>query len=255
MRAGGDERFSRAHGSRSASTITRLFAKVRPVSEYEGRCGSCGAFTRVVTDPKLGRVGDCALQIYPPPIRATSTCSRYRPKGAAAPPPPPRAAGEPRGKRTYGPRPTSASASGASTSASTSTTLAAPRASLPKEIDIDMDIDEFRRVLREVIADELGVGEVELGGRWQGGEVVLKPGKDGTQEKRVPLDAFFHKIVMVRDKLRVLEQKINGHASLSDEDKVQLQQYVTACYGSLTTFNVLFANKQDQFVGASGKDE
>jgi len=117
-----------------------------------------------------------------------------------------------------------------------------------------MDIDEFRRVLREVIADELGVGEIELGGRWNGGEVILRPGKEGTQEKRVPIDVFFHKIVMLRDRLRVLEQKINSHTGLSAEDKIQLQQYITGCYGTLTTFNVLFAKKEDQFVGA-GRDE
>lgn len=116
-----------------------------------------------------------------------------------------------------------------------------------------MDIDEFRRVLREVLAEELGVGEVEMGGRWQGGEIVLRPGKAGTAEKRVPLDAFFHKIVMVRDKLRVLEQKINSHEGLTDADKVQLQAYITGCYGSLTTFNVLFARREDGFIGA-GKD-
>ena len=79
--------------------------------------------------------------------------------------------------------------------------------------------------------------------------MILKPGKEGLQEKRIPLDALFHKIVMIRDRLRVLEQKINGHPKLGADDKVQMQQYVTACYGSLTTFNVLFADREDQFVG------
>lgn len=116
-----------------------------------------------------------------------------------------------------------------------------------------MDADEFRRVLREVLTEELGVGHVELGGRWQGGELVLKPGKAGTAEKRVPLETFFHKIVMIRDRLRVLEQKVNAHTGLSAEDKVQLQSYVTACYGSLTTFNVLFASREDGFVGSGGE--
>lgn len=118
-----------------------------------------------------------------------------------------------------------------------------------------MDIDEFRRVLREVLADELGVGDAELGGRWQGGELILKPGREGTAEKRMPLEAFFHKIVMIRERLRVLEQKLNGHDMLTDEDKVQLQQYITACYGTLTTFNVLFARREDGFSGAGGKDD
>jgi hypothetical protein len=118
-----------------------------------------------------------------------------------------------------------------------------------------MDIGEFRRVLREVLADELGLGEAEIGGRWEGGELILKPGKAGTQEKRVPLDVFFHKIVMVRDKLRVLEQKINAHEGLSTADKVQLQSYITGCYGTLTTFNLLFARREDGFAGASKDDE
>ena len=220
------------------------------MSEYEGRCGGCGAYTRVRTDPVLGRVGECALQVFPPPIKAGSTCSRYRPKGGAAPPPPARVAGEPRGRRDHSPSPAR------SVSASGQASAPAPRRLplLPQEIDIDMEIGEFRRVLREVLIDELGVGEAEIGGRWEGGEMVLKPGKVGTQEKRIPLDALFHKIVMIRDKLRLLEQKVNAHPGLSDADKVQLQSYVTGCYGSLTTFNALFAKREEGFAGA-GKDD
>ena len=125
---------------------------------------------------------------------------------------------------------------------------------LPQEVDIDMDIDEFRRVLREVLQDELGISEVQMLDRWQGGEVVIKPGRDGTAEKVVPIDALFKKIVGIRDKLRVLEQKVNGNKALTAQDKIQLQQYITGCYGSLTTFNALFKDpKQDGFVGQSGK--
>lgn len=116
-----------------------------------------------------------------------------------------------------------------------------------------MDTDDFRRVLREVLQEELGVGDAPLGERWRGGEMVLVPGKEGTQEKRIPLDTFFHKVVMLRDRLRVLEQKINGHPTLSDEEKVGLQQYVTACYGTLTTFNVLFREREEGFVGQRSK--
>ena len=118
-----------------------------------------------------------------------------------------------------------------------------------------MDESEFRRALRSVIREELGIAEVELGGRWQGGEVILKPGKEGTQEKVIPLESLFRKIVSIRDKLRVLEQKINTHPQLTDEDKVQMQQYVTQAYGSLTTFNVLFADKEDGFSGQKGGKE
>lgn len=114
-----------------------------------------------------------------------------------------------------------------------------------------MDIEDFRRVLRDVLSEELGVSRVELASRWAGGELVLVPGKAGTQDKRVPIDAFFHKIVMIRDKLRVLEQKINAHEGLADAEKVQLQQYITGCYGTLTTFNLLFADRDEAFAGAA----
>ena len=123
---------------------------------------------------------------------------------------------------------------------------------MPQEIDIDMDQQEFRRVLREVLQEELGVSPVELGDRWRGGELVLKPGREETQDKRMPIEAFFKKIVMIRDKLRVLEQKVNS-SDLSEKEKVALQQYITGCYGTLTTFNILFADKEDRFVGASSK--
>jgi hypothetical protein len=128
------------------------------------------------------------------------------------------------------------------------------RSPIPQEVDLDMDQEEFRKVLREVLLDELGVRDVALGERWLGGEVVLVPGKAGTQEKRVPIDSFFRKVVLIREKLRVLEQRINGHEKLSDEDRLQLQQYITQCYGSLTTFNVLFRDKEDYFAGQGGKD-
>jgi len=116
-----------------------------------------------------------------------------------------------------------------------------------------MDIEDFRRVLREVLSDELGISSPPIGARWQGGQIVLRPGKEGTADKVVPLEAFFHKIVMIRDKLRLLESKVNAASGLSDEEKVQLQSYITGCYGSLTTFNVLFAEREDGFSGA-GKE-
>ncbi len=109
--------------------------------------------------------------------------------------------------------------------------------------------EKIEKSLVRILRRFSDISEVtQMGQRWNNGRMVLYPGDASTKEKEVPLDAFFHKIVMVRDRLRVLEAKINA-SGLSDEDKVELQQYITRCYGSLTTFNVLFRNKEDQFVG------
>lgn len=93
---------------------------------------------------------------------------------------------------------------------------------------------------------------VEIGNKWTGGTVTLKPGDTSLKSKEIPIDVFFNKIVMLRDRLRVLEQRINSHDKLTEEDKVNMQQYITRCYGSLTTFNVLFKFSTDQFVGDKG---
>ncbi|UJH67447.1 hypothetical protein [Allomuricauda sp. SCSIO 65647] len=94
--------------------------------------------------------------------------------------------------------------------------------------------------------------KVALADKWKGGNLILEPGDD-LANKEMPIDTFFHKIVMVRDRLRVMEQKINSSKNLDDQEKVDLQQYITRIYGSLTSFNVLFKNKSDQFVGERSK--
>jgi predicted nuclease of restriction endonuclease-like RecB superfamily len=96
--------------------------------------------------------------------------------------------------------------------------------------------------------------EVSLGQKWVGGKMILQPADNNMQAKEIPIDQFFHKIVMLRDRLRVMEQRINAHEKLTDEDKVNLQQYLTRIYGSLTTFNVLFKFSHDHFVGEKGKE-
>jgi hypothetical protein len=105
--------------------------------------------------------------------------------------------------------------------------------------------------MRELHEEEMP--KIEIGMRWQGGELVLKPDDAAQASKSVPIEAFFHKIVMVRDRLRVMEAQINGHKKLTDEEKVELQQYITRIYGSLTTFNILFKDKKDHFIGQKGE--
>lgn len=112
-----------------------------------------------------------------------------------------------------------------------------------------ISFNEAEKSLAKILRAWSDITEVvPLGDKWKQGMMILKPGEAGLKEKEIPIDQFFHKIVMVRDRLRVMEQRINS-SKLDDEDKVNLQQYITRIYGSLTTFNILFRNKEQQFVG------
>ncbi len=117
----------------------------------------------------------------------------------------------------------------------------------PKET---VSFNEAEKSLIKILKAWSDISEViELGDKWKGGTMILKPQDDNMQSKTIPIETFFHKIVMVRDRIRVMEQRINSSKKLSDDDKVNLQQYITRIYGSLTTFNVLFKHKDEQFRG------
>lgn len=117
---------------------------------------------------------------------------------------------------------------------------------------LDVPLAQVVQQAVEATIQRLGLEKPEsvvalLGAKWHKGRAMLHPADPTLQTKEVPLDIFFHKVVMIRNNLRVLEQKINAHAQLTDGEKVDMQQYITRCYGSLTTFNLLFKEKEDQF--------
>ncbi len=119
---------------------------------------------------------------------------------------------------------------------------------------LEMNREELKALIREAMDEERGNTSAILAPKWEGGTVILKPHDPNMQPRELPLDQLLHKVVMIRDRLRVLEQKINGQDKLTDAEKVDLQSYITAAYGSLTTFNVLFKDpKEDGFTGAGGK--
>jgi hypothetical protein len=205
-----------------------------------GRCGSCARFARPITvvDRKgvTRKAGECLLEIWPAPLYENNTCDRYVQKGTFAATAKSRARAAPKVR------------SGAARSSSHEDASHDIVFTMPEDL-LQMDEKEFRNALRVVLREELGLADAELLPRFRGGELIIKPGKEGTQEKRIPLDTFFHKVVMVRDKLRLLEQKVNSHPKLEIDEKVQMQQYITQAYGSLTTFNVLFEHREDAFSG------
>ena len=113
------------------------------------------------------------------------------------------------------------------------------------------DSNDLEMLLRRIIREEAGVTAVAPAQKWRGGTMVLRPGTPGLQEKTWPIETFFHKVVMLRNRLRTLEQQVNA-SELPEDAKVKLQSYISGCYGSLTSFNLLFADEDDQFKGTGG---
>jgi hypothetical protein len=128
---------------------------------------------------------------------------------------------------------------------------------IPENVSVEVETQsETERSLLKILRLWGGITEtVPLGDKWIKGSLLIQPFDKSLKPKEIPIDDFFHKVVMIRDRLRVLEQNINSNKKLSDEEKVNLQQYITRCYGSLTSFNVLFRNKEQWFVGEKGSAE
>lgn len=128
---------------------------------------------------------------------------------------------------------------------------------IPENISAEIETtSEIEKSLLKILKMWGGITEnVPLGDKWVKGMMLLQPADKSLKPKEIPIEDFFHKIVMLRDRLRVLEQNINSSKTLNDEEKVNIQQYITRCYGSLTTFNVLFKNKEHWFVGEKGGKE
>jgi hypothetical protein len=214
-------------------------------------CGNCKLWRAHSVEARRGWVGTCRLQpgrgLFPP---SAPRCDAFVARGE---PVPHRGAGSSTRARALKPiGPTVRSARGA-----VKPTFGGPN--LAPRIDPDSEIDlegatMTRAELMELFLEAAGLVEVPLAPKWEGGTLRLVPRNPELQPKDIPIDTLFHKVVMIRNNLRVLEQKLNAHPKLSDAEKVELQQYITRSYGSLTTFNVLFKDRNDHFVGQKGEE-
>ncbi len=151
--------------------------------------------------------------------------------------------------RTSGDAPSGAAAAERRSGARDAFPIVSDRERTMPQMPFDPHTD-LELLLRRIIREETGITPVTPAEKWRGGSLVLRPGNPGVQEKSWPIETFFHKVVMLRNRLRTLEQQVNA-AELPDDVKVRLQGYISGCYGTLTSFNVLFADEQDQFKGSA----
>ena len=131
--------------------------------------------------------------------------------------------------------------------------LVSERERVAPPMAVSTERDDLELLLRRIIREEAGISAVAPAEKWRGGVLVLRPGAAGLQERSWPIETFFHKVVMLRNRLRTLEQQVNA-SELPDDAKIRLQSYISGCYGSLTSFNVLFADEDDQFKGSGGAE-
>jgi hypothetical protein len=214
-------------------------------------CGECRFFRMHTQAPDGSWIGDCRHQpqrgdFGPEAPTCISFLSRQAPIPAALPQLPTR-----RRARQTG--------MGSGPVVRKAPVVTPPRATVDtpeRPIIDDLDLEDLgmtRNELKELLREALEETDVQLAPKWEGASVVLKPADPSLQPREIPIDSLLHKVVMIRDRLRVLEAKLNAHPKLTDAEKVDLQQYVTRCYGSLTTFNLLFREKRDQFEGVKGE--
>jgi hypothetical protein len=227
-----------------------------PEQSYGPReCGSC-RWWRPVLEDERGPIGPCRYGVRLGDFPGTApACEKHLARDEAIPAPAPAGGVQRRSPRPRAPLVVHRGSASPSESGRAAGSGPAPGTAhhpglalsqLPEEV-LDMTREEFVSAIREALAGD--APDVPLAPKWEGGTVVLRPQDPQLQPKEIPLDQLFHKVVMIRDRLRVLEQKINANAKFSDAEKVEMQAYLTKCYGSLTTFNVLFRDERDRFVG------
>lgn len=202
-------------------------------------CGNCKLWSPNSIDHR-GWVGPCRLQanrgLFPP---SAPVCDKFAPRGASA------------AALASAPKP----APGRFQRPLQRVAPAIRRRDGSEPVDLSGDLQMTREELMDLFREAAGEADAPpMASKWEGGVIRIVPGNPELQAKDLPVDALFHKVVMVRDRLRTLEQKLNAHPKLSDAEKVEMQHYITRVYGSLTSFNLLFREKGDQFVGAKADE-
>ena len=218
-------------------------SEIGHVCTYGPICGTCTVY-RVIETARGLLLGTCRIRTDRGEFPCSAPiCDSYIPRGGAP---------DAKGRPTQGGAPVIVQIA----------RKVARRPDLPVRVAVpdgpvgvlEMTREELKALIREAMDEERGGGLAPLAPRWEGGTAILKPQDPALQPKELPLESLFHKVVMIRDRLRVLEQKINANPKLTDAEKLDMQAYITGCYGSLTTFNVLFRDAKDGFRGSSGKD-